>query len=246
MRVVSPNARGGRCHDALMPWLAAVGADVLCLQEVVHAPRSPVPWLRYRDDGADLPQRADLLDGLRAALPHHGLAFAPAARGPLWDGDRTHPSEWGLATAVRRDRPVIGRAQGFVHGTFGADGFGAHPRSCTGCATRRWARPTPRPARRRRIGSPTSSRQSPRRASPWSCAATSTWCRGPKRWSSCACLALTDLIDAYGIADTRTPLYPKPGRHADWMMVARADVRAFEAVAEPVVSDHRPSVLDLA
>ncbi|MBT8412418.1 MAG: endonuclease/exonuclease/phosphatase family protein, partial [Octadecabacter sp.] len=54
------------------------------------------------------------------------------------------------------------------------------------------------------------------------------------------------LRDLVGDRDTRTTLYPKPVRHANYMLVsASVQVAAFDAPASPVVSDHRPLVLDL-
>lgn len=43
--------------------------DVLCLQEVVHTPGAPRDWLEYRDGGPALPQRARMLDEVKAVLP---------------------------------------------------------------------------------------------------------------------------------------------------------------------------------
>lgn len=56
-------------------------------------------------------------------------------------------------------------------------------------------------------------------------------------------LGLTDLV---GSADTRTSLYPKPVRHASYLLVSDPDaVQRFEAPAQPEVSDHRALILDL-
>ena len=48
------------------------------------------------------------------------------------------PSQWGLATFVRRDLPVIGQVQGFVHKGFEPDGYGDHPRSRSAHGVRVW------------------------------------------------------------------------------------------------------------
>ena len=56
-------------------------------------------------------------------------------------------------------------------------------------------------------------------------------------------IGLTDLV---GTADTRTASYTKPVRHADYLLVSDPTaVRAFEVLAAPEVSDHRPLVLDI-
>ena len=59
-------------------------------------------------------------------------------------------------------------------------------------------------------------------------------------------LGLRDLVTGLGHGDTRTSLYPKPGRFADYLLVTdRVRIRAFDVVARPEVSDHRPLLLDL-
>jgi hypothetical protein len=75
MRIVSLNAWGGRLHEPLIRYLAAADPDVLCLQEVVHAPAAASEWLIYRDLGTDLPQRANLFREVRDALPSHHAIF---------------------------------------------------------------------------------------------------------------------------------------------------------------------------
>jgi endonuclease/exonuclease/phosphatase family metal-dependent hydrolase len=56
-------------------------------------------------------------------------------------------------------------------------------------------------------------------------------------------LGLTDLVRD---ADTRTSRYRKPVRHASYLLVsAPGEVRRFEVVAAPEVSDHRALVVDL-
>src|SRR5262245_7946242 len=136
MRIISLNAWGGRLHDALIPYLVEADPDVLCLQEVVHTPAADAEWLVYRDQGAELLQRANLFRDVRNALPSHQAMFCPAAQGDLHDGDRPVPSEWGLATFVRNRFPIIGQAQDFVHGAFAASGWGDHPRSRNAHAVR--------------------------------------------------------------------------------------------------------------
>ncbi len=54
------------------------------------------------------------------------------------------------------------------------------------------------------------------------------------------------LVDLVGTADTRTASYPRPVRHASYLLVSDpAAVRRFEVVAEPEVSDHRALLLEV-
>jgi endonuclease/exonuclease/phosphatase (EEP) superfamily protein YafD len=60
-------------------------------------------------------------------------------------------------------------------------------------------------------------------------------------------LGLRDLVTGSGITDTRTVLYTKPQRHANYLLL-RDGVRVarFDVPSDPVVSDHRPLILDVA
>lgn len=54
---------------------------------------------------------------------------------------------------------------------------------------------------------------------------------------------LTDLV---GATDTRTSVYTKPARHADYLFVSDpGTVASFTVLTAPEVSDHRPLVLDV-
>ncbi len=57
---------------------------------------------------------------------------------------------------------------------------------------------------------------------------------------------LRNLIAEYGITSTRTALYTKPEKFADYMFVSKGlDVRGF-TILEDVVSDHAPLCLEIA
>jgi hypothetical protein len=59
-------------------------------------------------------------------------------------------------------------------------------------------------------------------------------------------LGLTDLITTRGFTDTRTSLYKKTPRFADYMLIsANVPIRHFDVVKEPEVSDHCALVLDI-
>jgi hypothetical protein len=93
MRILSLNTWGGRLFDALIDYLPRSEADVLCLQEITRTPDAPGQWLTHRDWKGDLPQRANLFDGLREALPRREAFFSSAARGDLFDGETAVLSE---------------------------------------------------------------------------------------------------------------------------------------------------------
>jgi endonuclease/exonuclease/phosphatase family metal-dependent hydrolase len=267
MRIMSLNGWGGTVGDPLLEFIKAETPDVLCLQEVVHTPASTKTCLTYRDGDHVLPQRANLFSEVCRSLPNHIAVFCPAAKGELWDGDDSVPSFWGLATFVHCTLPVIGQAQEFVHKDYGADGYGAHPRS--------------RSAHGVRIHVPELGQ-----------AVSVTHMHGlrdtvagksdtPDRLSQAERLlelsdfvsreheirvicgdfnvlpdsqtlrllegaGFTELVTAGGFRGTRTSLYTRPGRHADYMLVNRREaVREFQVIGSPEVSDHCPLVLDI-
>ncbi|MBN9432100.1 MAG: endonuclease/exonuclease/phosphatase family protein [Bosea sp.] len=262
--VLSLNVWGGRLHGPLLDYLVAADADVICLQEVTRTPGRGHGWLDYRDGDIVLPQRTNLFAEVAAALPGHDGLFMPAARGVLHDGDVAVPSEFGLATFWRTSLSLIGQAQGFVHGGFLADRWGDHPRARNAHVIRvhdHAADFTATIAQMHGLRDPAGKADTPARLAQAEALAgliRSVW-RVEERLVVCgdfnvlpesrtfsvlAELGLTDLVTGRGFADTRTSLYAKPGRFADYMLVnQRVSVTSFDVVAEPEVSDHRPLLL---
>jgi Endonuclease/Exonuclease/phosphatase family len=265
MRLLSLNCWGGRLGLPLVDYLRAADPDLLCLQEVVHAPGCPHAWLAYRDDGAELPQRANLFRELCDALPGHCAFFCPAARGDLFQGDEPVATLWGLAIFVRRDLVVIGQAQGFVHGDYAATGWGPHPRARNAHVLRLFdhgAGGTVTVAHMHGLRDPAGKADTDARcAQAERFAAMIRQTRQPGD-AVIACgdfnvlpgsvtlrrlgdLGLADLVTGRGHIDTRTSHYRKEPRYADYLLVNdRVRVDGFAVVAEPEVSDHCPLVLD--
>lgn len=267
MRIVSLNAWGGRLHEKLVAYLAETDPDVLCLQEVVRTPSANTGWLVYRDGDVELPQRANLFREVCEALPSHQAFFCPAGRGDLYDGARRFSSEWGLATFVRRDHPVIGQSQGFVHGGFSPEGWGAHPRARNAHAVRLFSYQgscATTIAHMHGLRDLSGKQDTPARDV--QAAAFADLIRrtaqdgdrlvvcgdfnvlpGSTTFTALGRLGLADLVTARGYTDTRTSFYRKTPRFADYMLVsANVEIRRFNIVEEPEVSDHRALLLDLA
>ncbi|MGD9509193.1 MAG: endonuclease/exonuclease/phosphatase family protein [Geminicoccaceae bacterium] len=265
MRILSLNCWGGRVGVSLVDYLRSAQADLLCLQEVVHAPGCPQEWLDYREGGIELPQRANLFQEIVEALPSHVGLFCPAARGDLFDGDRAVATEWGLATFVRRELVVIGQAQGFVHGDYAAGSWGPHPRGRNAHVVRIFdftTRHAVTVAHMHGLRDPagkadTAARlvQADRFAAlvravagpdePVIACGDLNVLPGSATFARLGTLGLRDLVTARGETDTRTSLYRKQPRWADYLLVnGRVRVERFEVVAEPEVSDHRPLLLD--
>ncbi|MDE1995038.1 MAG: endonuclease/exonuclease/phosphatase family protein [Rhizobiaceae bacterium] len=266
LRIVSLNAWGGRLHEPLMAYLAGVEADVLCLQEVTRTAGSRAEWLVYRDHGVELPQRANLFEDVRAALPSHDAFFFPTARGELFDGDSRIPSEFGLATFIRKSFPVIGEAAGFVHGEFSPDDFGPHPRSRNAHCIRIFdyeAGFAVTIAHMHGLRDPEGKGDTPARSEQarelvslirqvWPGDERLVVCGdfnvlpGSVTFDTLGTLGLVDLVTSSGHSDTRTSYYLKQPRFADYMLATPlVEVISFDPVAEPEVSDHRALLLDL-
>jgi endonuclease/exonuclease/phosphatase family metal-dependent hydrolase len=263
---MSLNGWGGTLYDRLQSYLREASPDVLCIQEVVHTPGAPKDWLTYRDGDHILPQRSNFFRDVCEALPEHAAIFCPAARGPLWDNNRTVPSQWGLATFVRSDFPVIAQAQGFVHKSFSPDGYGDHPRSRSAHAVRLYDYERNWPITiahmhglrdlRGKIDTPERMEQAHRLASLVGCASEpgdrlvvcGDFNVEPKSrtFDVLSELGLSDLVIGNGFSGTRSSHYKKPGRFADYMLVnGIVDVVSFHVVEEPEVSDHRPLLLEI-
>jgi endonuclease/exonuclease/phosphatase family metal-dependent hydrolase len=266
MKVMCLNGWGGKLHAELAAYIAAEQPDVLCLQEVVHSPASELEWLTYRDGDHILPQRANFFADVAAALPDHTAIFCQAAQGELWDGETPVPSQWGIASFVHKSLPIIGQAQGFVHGAFSPHGYGEHPRSRNAHALRLYDYATDRTLviahmhglRDLRGKMDTTARA----AQAHRLAALIVGIQEPgdglivcgdfnvepasETFEILSPIGLTELVTSRGFTGTRTSHYKKPGRFADYMLVNEAvAVKAFDVVMSPEVSDHCPLVVTI-
>lgn len=266
MDIMCLNGWGGALHGEILPYLAASAPDVLCLQEVVHTPASPKDWLTYRDETRELPQRANFFRDVCAALPEHRAIYCPAAQGVLWDGDTAIPSQWGLATFVRADFPVIGQIQRFVHKAFSPDGYGAHPRPRAVHGVRLYDFAQARTislTQMHGMWDPRGKIDTPERtaqahglikaaqdlAEPGDIVVICGDFNVEPESETLRLLTatgLTELVTSRGFAGTRSSHYTKPRKFADYMLISdEALVDAFEVVRAPEVSDHCPLVLQL-
>ncbi|GAA3064496.1 endonuclease/exonuclease/phosphatase family protein [Rhizobium viscosum] len=267
LRIVSLNAWGGSIHAPLIDYLANVDADVFCLQEVVRSAADTPGWLEYRDGGVVLPQRAHLYDEIAAVFPGHDGFFCPFARGDLFHGEAVFPTEFGIATFVRKSHAIIGQAVDFIHGGFSSNGWGEHPRSRNAHCIRLFDHAggfSLTIAQLHGLRDPAGKGDIPARHAQADALVElieRVW-PGDERLVVCGDfnvlpdsitfeklgrLGLNDLVTGRGFTDTRTSLYPKDGRFADYMLVTpEVVVERFEVVEQPEVSDHRALLIELA
>ena len=202
-----------------------------------------------------------------AALPEHAGTFCPTSQGELWDGDTSVPSQFGIATFVRRTLPVIGQVQGFVHKAYSPGGYGEHPRprnahvvrvhdaSYGGAVTVGHMHGLRDPA--------AGKADTPERLAQARALARLVQVVAQPGDATVVCgdfniepdsetfsvlgeIGLEDLVRRHGITSTRTLHYGKPGRFADYMLVNdRVEVQSFTVVTAPEISDHCPLVLEI-
>ena len=266
MKIMCLNGWGGKLYDTLLPYLSHNSPDILCLQEVVHSPATHKDWLTYRDGDDVLPQRANFFRDVASALPDHLAIFCPAAQGVLWDDHTEVPSQWGLATFVRKSFPVIAQIQDFVHNTYSPNGYGEHPRSRNAHAIRVFDYEKNRPvcvAHMHGLRDPRGKTDTPERAEQARKFVSIATRLAESNDLLIACgdfnvepesetlkmlseAGLTDLVTTRTKKGTRNSYYKKPGRYADYMLVnAHVNVLDFKVVFEPEVSDHCPLVLEI-
>ncbi|MET3421708.1 endonuclease/exonuclease/phosphatase family metal-dependent hydrolase [Actinoplanes tereljensis] len=261
---MSVNAWGGALADDLLKWLPDSGADIACLQEVTRTPGLG-GWTRFADAERSLPQRADLFDDVRGALPRHQAIFVTSDSGPVHDdAGRRYRQDFGLATLVGEGLPIVGVDSGFVHGEF-ADHveWPATGRPRIALAVQTVDRDSGRSVWVVQVHGLRDSHgkaDTPeRRAQAERLAALVRRIRGPRDLvvlcgdfnllpgsETFGVLAEAGLTDLVGTADTRTSHYPKAVRHASYLLVSDvAAVEHFEILAGPEVSDHRALVLEI-
>lgn len=261
MEIVSVNAWGGKVWDALASWVPQQQGRVVCLQEMIRAPQPSPDWLYYRDPYRELEQRADLFADVSRMLPDHQARFAPAARGYLEDADGARVlSEHGLGQWVPRDLIIAEHLQGFVHGGFRLHGWGEEPvprtmqvsRICDPASGRfvvvghvhglrdpsgKGDTPARHQQARRIVAHLEHLRQS---GDIVVLMGDLNLLPDSESFEIFARIGLVDLISEFGITDTRTALYEKPQRFADYALVSDPGAVAdFSVPAEPVISDHR-------
>ena len=266
MKIMCLNAWGGNLYDKLLPYLSHSSPDILCLQEVIHSPATNNDWLTYRDGDHVLPQRANLFQDVALALPDHLAMFCPAAQGILWDENTEVPSQWGLATFVRKSFPVIAQIQDFVHKSYSPHGYGEHPRPRNAHAIKVFDYEKHRPvcvAHMHGLRDPQGKMDTPERTEQARKFVSIATRIAERNDSLIVCgdfnvepesetlrvlseAGLTELVTTRTQNGTRSSYYKKPGRYADYMLVnTHVNVLDFDVVFEPEVSDHCPLVLEI-
>lgn len=259
MRVLSLNAWGGAVFSELAQWLPTVEADVICLQEVTRT-ASLAGWTEFRDAERTLPQRASLFEDVSKLLPRHSAYFVASDAGPVTDPDgNEHLQDFGIATFVGDRLTVLAEESSFVHGSFvehQAWAIAERPRAIHGVRVRDGATgQNATIAHLHGLRDPAGKGDTPARTKQALAIASFLESLRQPNDIGVVCgdlnllpasetfsiLAGIGLIDLVGTDSTRTSLYPKPSRHANYLMVSDPKVvKRFEVVRTPEVSDHCP------
>lgn len=261
--VISLNVWRGALMEPLLAFLRESDADVFCLQEVLDYPE-PAVLKTESSSGLMVDVHLDTLSKLKAALPGYQCFFHPSCFGWTYDEETlAQRLLYGNATFVRSGLAVIESSVAMVHDSYRLLAPGEYPTPRNAICLRifndgvsyvvaqmhgLWIEEGKHDTLYRR-----------QQAAKLAGTIRQVGGRGPdfRKQKIIACgdfnllpgsqtfsilgeLGLRDLVVGNGFTDTRTSLYRKEPRFADYMLVSdRAIVDEFDVLAEPVVSDHR-------
>lgn len=237
MKILSLNTWGGRLHQPLLSFLAAhQDADIICLQEIYREATGKEG--RPESNG----QAFDLFDDIAALLPGHRGYFRPSVGdyygvatfmkappleeggfsiydNPDWHGGSNHPRTTQYVVLAEPRLAICN-----VHGLWHPSGKGDLPE---------------RLEQSRRLMEFVAARREP-------AILIGDFNLRPGTESVALIEArLRNLVAEFAVTSTRTSLYTKPERYADYAFVARGiDVVDF-AVLPDEVSDHSPLLLTI-
>ena len=245
MKIICLNTWGGRLTDKLVDFLKQHDdVDVYCFQEVYND--------AHGKDTIWLDTNLDLLKDLKAALPNYMCYYDP------------HLSDyWGLALFVRKGHIIKEQGEWFVHKHKGHD----YEREKVGHTAKNVHYVTLEDAEHHRLtiinfhglwngqgkgDSPERIEQSQelldfcgRIRNPYILCGDFNLLPTSDSLLMFEKFGMKNLIKEYGITSTRTSLYPKEGRFADYAFVSpEITVKHFEVLPDEV-SDHAPLFIEI-
>lgn len=260
MKIVSLNAWGGRRGTPLVDWLREIQADVYCLQEVFCGPSLACALL---PDGEGQFIDANLFGTLQHALPNYQGWFSAGSRGYINDSTwLDYPFEYGIASFIHSSVSITAQRSGLVYGDFRRDAQGSPPLSRTAQVIRcigpegkftlahlhgLWQpegkHDSPlRLQQARRFRDLVASIANPNEAL-FACGDLNLL-PDSVTFKILEDLGLEDLNRRFNIHCTRSSLYKKPVRYADYMLANhQVKVDNFTVVKHPEISDHCPLLL---
>lgn len=245
MRVISLNTWGGRLIKELLAFIKneASQTDIFCFQEVFDSTVS-------QHDGI---LQTDLFTVFAKTLPDFQGYFAPAIHGQNYQGPTDVPLAFGLAIFVRRALPVIEQGDIFVYGERNQTHTGDHQRNlqyvCVQYDEREhWILNLHGFHNEHKSDCPERIEQSKRTVAFVKLREHVVLCGDFNLRPETQSIAILEeqmhnLIKGYHITETRTELYKKAERYADYTLVKNIHVKHFD-IPKIVVSDHLPMILE--
>lgn len=251
MKLVSLNIWAGREFGPLMKYVLdqASDTDIFCFQEVFDTPTSRKVVSEH--------YRANIYSELQKALPNHTGYFAPVQDGCGFNGQIDYPIQWGLAMFVRRSLNVDSTGEIYLFGSRNSrkDDNSSMPRNLqyvhfdVGGQDYTVAHFHGLWNGRGKTDTEDRFKQS-RKAKRFldGVKGKKIVCGDFNLLPDTQSLSILEkgfinLIKTHGITTTRSSLYQKPEKHADYILVSSdVNVEGF-AVPQIEVSDHLPMEL---
>lgn len=242
MKLITLNIWGGHVKDRLLEFISTYHkVDFFCLQEVYH--RAP-----YKTSTDNNPVCLDIVDQIARKLPHHDFFFRPVVN-----------NAYGLVMFVKKDIEIFGEGEIIIHENPDYPGKGpTHQRNLQWLECRLqgercmiinthflWngAGKTDSPQRI----------QQSHRAKDFldTVDIPKIFCGDLNLRPDTESIKVLEenmrnLIKDYGITSTRTSLYPKPERFADYILISRDVIVHDFTVLKEEVSDHAALQLEFS
>lgn len=254
MKLVSLNIWAGREFNSLMKYVAdqSSDTDIFCFQEVFDTPTERETVNEH--------YRANIFSELQKALPNHTGYFAPVQEGCGFNGPVDYPIQWGLAMFVRRSLNVHGTGEIYLFGSrnsrkddnspiprnlqyvhFDVDGQDYTIAHFHGLWNGRGKTDT-----EDRIEQSKKAKEFLDKVKGRKIVCGDFNLLPDTESISILENGLVNLIKTHGITITRSSLYKKPEKHADYTLVSSdVNVESF-AVPQIEVSDHLPMELQFS
>ncbi len=252
MKLLSLNIWAGHEFEPLTEYISAIskGIDIYCFQEVMDTPTS--------NTHINGKYRADIFRELKRVLPDHQEYFAPSVHSVAFRSPAPFELSWGLAMFIKKGLKIREIGDFFIYGERDSIGVthGNVPRNLQYAVIDNgntysiahfhglWTGIDKNDTEER-------IEQSKR---------VKTYTNGKNKLVLCGDLNLSpetqslalleeelvNLIKTHNISTTRSTLYLKPSKFADYTLVSRDIVVNQFEVPNVLVSDHLPMILDFS
>lgn len=255
-KIISLNTWGGHAFTELSKFISehADDTDVFCFQEVYHTDT---------DIRASHPARYNLFSELCQLLPNHVGIPAFSEKGYDIQGKVDFHLEWGLSTFVHKNTALIDEQHHLVF-QFAEDleiNYGRQPRKIHLLKIEKtghqpitvinfhglWKKELGKVDSPERLEQSRNIQQVLSKHQEQPIVLMGDFNLNPETESLAIIKQnLRDLITEYGVTSTRSSIYTKPGRYADYAFISpELTVESFQVPQEITASDHLPLILKL-